>query len=83
MNAANEKILEQVASKFPDAILKAEEFRDELTIVFPKDRIVEVCRFLKEDESLAFNLLADLFGLDMATPEKRFGVVYNLYSLKT
>jgi NADH-quinone oxidoreductase subunit C len=83
MEAANEKILEQIKSKFSDAILTADEFRGELTIVLPKGRIVEICRYVKEDEILSFNLLADLFGIDMATPTNRFGVVYNLYSLKT
>lgn len=80
---ANGKILEQLKSKFSDAILEAAEFRGELTIVFPKGRIVDACRYLKEDETLSFNLLADLFGIDMATPKNRFGVIYNLYSLKT
>jgi NADH-quinone oxidoreductase subunit C len=83
MDAANEKILEQIKSQFPDAVLEATEFRGELTMVFQKQRLVEVCRYLKEDETLSFNLLADLFGFDMATPTNRFGVVYNLYSLKT
>jgi len=83
MEAANEKILEQIKSKFLNAVLEAQEFRGELTIVFPKQRIVEICKFLKEDEFLSFDLLADLFGIDMATPKNRFGVVYNLYSLKT
>jgi NADH-quinone oxidoreductase subunit C len=83
MEAANEKILEQLKSKFSDAILAADEFRGELTMVFPKERIVEICRYVKEDEALSFNLLADLFGIDMATPTNRFGVVYNLYSFKT
>jgi len=58
------------------------EFRDELTVVVPKQRIVEVCRFLKEDPQLQFEFLADVFGIDMYTPTKRFGVVYNLYSMK-
>jgi NADH-quinone oxidoreductase subunit C len=83
MEAANEKILEQIKSKFSNAILHAEEFRGELTIVVPKGRIVEICRYVKEDEALSFNLLADLFGIDMATPADRFGVIYNLYSFKT
>jgi NADH-quinone oxidoreductase subunit C len=79
----NDKVLEKLSAKFHAAVLESNEFRGELTIVVPKERIVEICRFLKEDEGLAFDLLADLCGIDMYTPENRFGVVYNLYSFKT
>jgi NADH-quinone oxidoreductase subunit C len=82
MDVKNEKVFEKLNIKYADAVLEANEFRSELTIVISKDRIVEVCRFLKEDEGLAFDLLADLCGIDMNTSENRFGVVYNLYSLK-
>jgi NADH-quinone oxidoreductase subunit C len=83
MEAMNEKVLERIKAKFGDAGLEPAEFRGELTIVVPGQRIVEICRFLKEDDDLSFNLLADLCGIDMYTPEKRFGVIYNLYSFKT
>jgi NADH-quinone oxidoreductase subunit C len=83
MDVMNEKVLEKLKAKHGDVVLEANEFRGELTIVVPKERIVEVCRFMKDDEELAFDLLADLCGIDMYTPENRFGVIYNLYSLKT
>ncbi len=78
----NEVVLEKLKSRFADGVLEVKEFRDELTVVVPKQRIVEVCRFLKEDPQLQFEFLADVFGIDMYTPTKRFGVVYNLYSMK-
>ena len=80
MEVMNEKILERLKAKFVTAILEANEFRGELTIVIPKERIVEVCKYLKEDNDLHFDLLADLCGIDMNTATKRFGVIYNLYS---
>jgi NADH-quinone oxidoreductase subunit C len=63
--------------------LESNEFRGELTMIVPKERIVEVCTFLHEDEELHFDLLADLCGIDMYSPTKRFGVIYNIYSLIT
>jgi NADH-quinone oxidoreductase subunit C len=78
----NAVVLEKLKARFADDILEVNEFRDELTIVVPKGRIVEICRFLKEDPQLQFDFLADLLGIDMYTPTKRFGVIYNLYSLK-
>ena len=78
----NAVVLEKLKSHFADALLEVNEFRDEMTVVVPKERIVEVCRFLKEDPQLQFNFLADVCGIDMYTPTKRFGVIYNLYSMK-
>lgn len=82
METINQQVLDSLSHKFDHVVLQAEEFRGELTIVLPPDRIVDVCRFLKEDPTLAFDLLADLCGIDMATPHNRFGVIYNVYSLK-
>jgi NADH-quinone oxidoreductase subunit C len=83
MEMMNEKVLERLKTKFGEAVLESNEFRGELTVTVLKDRIVEICRFLKEDGDFSFNLLADLCGIDMYTPNKRFGVIYNLYSFKT
>jgi NADH-quinone oxidoreductase subunit C len=80
MEALNKKVLERLKAKYPDVPFEADEFRGELTVVIPKERIVDVCRFLKDDSELRFNLLADLCGIDMNTPLHRFGVIYNLYS---
>ncbi len=79
----NEKVLEKLSAKFGDDVLESNEFRCELTVVILKERIVEVCKFLKEDSELRFDFLADLCGIDMNTPTKRFGVIYNIYSLHT
>jgi len=76
----NARILGKLSEKFGDSIIESKDFRGELTVVVPPDRIIDVCRFCKDD--CQYDLLADLFGIDMYTPVKRFGVVYNLYSLK-
>ena len=78
----NAVIVEKLKARFGEQNIQPGEFRDELTIVVPKEQIVEICRFLKDDAELKFDLLADLCGIDMNTPENRFGVIYNLYSLE-
>ncbi len=78
MNAA---IVEALTSRFGEQAIEVAEFRGELTVIVPREKIVEVCRFLKDDPAFRFDLLADLSGLDMFTPVKRFAAVYNLYSL--
>ncbi len=79
----NAAVLERLKSHLGEFILDSKYFRDELTIVVGRDRLLDVCRFLKTDPALAYDFLSDLCGVDMFTPEKRFLVVYNLLSLKT
>jgi NADH-quinone oxidoreductase subunit C len=74
-------VVDRLKARFGEKSFETSEFRNELTIIVPKGQIVEVCRFLKEDTELRFDFLADLCGIDMNTPQKRFGVIYNLYSL--
>jgi len=78
----NQTVLERLKSRFGDASLESKEFRGELTVIIPKDRIVEVCSFLKSDPELSYEFLSDLCGIDMYAQEKRFGVIYNVLSLK-
>jgi NADH-quinone oxidoreductase subunit C len=78
----NNLVVEKLKARFGESKIESSEFRDELTVVVPKEIIVDVCRFLKEESDLSYDLLADLCGIDMNTPVKRFGVIYNVYSLK-
>lgn len=78
----NQRVLDTLKAQFGESVLEATEFRGELTIVVPKEHIVDICRFLKHEPELQYDLLIDLCGIDLYTPVKRFGVVYNLFSLK-
>ncbi|MEJ5304630.1 MAG: NADH-quinone oxidoreductase subunit C [Ignavibacteria bacterium] len=77
-----EKIESKLREKFPQAILEVNDFRGDLTFLVDKNSIVEICKFLKEDEELAFDLLVDLCGVDRAKRKDRFEVVYHITSLK-
>ncbi len=51
----------------------------EVTVVVPRESIVEACRFLKETQD--FDLLADLCGVDRGPEDDpRFEVNYHLFS---
>ena len=58
------------------------EFRNQLTITVPKDSIVDVCRQLKQNEEMSFDMLVDTTAIDFLREENRFEVVYFLYSKK-
>ncbi len=78
----NQTVVDRLKTRFGDKILESKEFRGELTVVVPPEHIFEVCSFIKKDPDLAYEFLSDLCGIDMYTPERRFGVVYNVLSLK-
>jgi NADH-quinone oxidoreductase subunit C len=53
----------------------------EVTVVVPREKIVEICRFLKTAPGLEFNFLSDLCGVDRGPEEEpRFEVNYHLFS---
>ena len=73
--------LKKLQDRFGDSIKEVIEFRGELTAVIQKDALLEVCGFLKDDPDLRYDFLSDVCGVDFPEREKRFEVVYNLYSI--
>ncbi|CAE7863448.1 nuoC [Symbiodinium necroappetens] len=77
-------VLARVKQAFPNARLRATEYRGQSTlIVEPKD-LSEVMTFLRDDEDCRFDFLSDVFGVDYLNyPSEtigRFAVIYNLCS---
>lgn len=75
------QIVESLKDEFGEQILDVVEFRGDTTVFVEAGSIVQVCEFLRDDESYAFNLLAALTAVDYWPEEPRFNVVYELYSL--
>jgi len=72
----------KLRERFPEAILSAKSFRNEITVVVTRSEIVRVCRHLKEDPDLRYDFLSDLTAVDRLREHPRFEVVYHLYSLQ-
>jgi NADH-quinone oxidoreductase subunit C len=71
-------------SRFADAKLLVGEFRDMQTVVVPRENLVEVSRFLRDEPTLRFDMLADLNGVDYLNypgATHRFAVNYGLTSV--
>lgn len=77
-----ELIVEKLKNQFSDAIIEITNFRDDLTFVVTKEKIVEFCKYLNEDNELQFVMCKDITAIDWATRKKRFTVVYHIYSFK-
>ena len=72
-------------SAFPNVKFLVGEFRDMVTVVVPRENIVEVCRFLRDDPKLRFDMLAELNGVDYLNypgAKHRFGLNYGLTSVE-
>jgi NADH-quinone oxidoreductase subunit C len=67
-----------VRRKFPEIAIEPFTFRGQNFIFVPKENLLPVAKFLKTESG--FNMLADLTALDFPKEEKRFQVVYQLYS---
>src|SRR5688572_32966780 len=66
---------------FPDAVLEVVFYAREVTARVPRERVVELLSFLRDDPRTAFDLLTDLTAVDWPKREQRFDVVYHLYSI--
>ena len=84
MSTVNHPTFKRIKSQFPNAKLRATQFRDQPTLVVEPSELHAIMTFLKTDEESAFDLLSDVIGIDyLDYPAKtvgRFAVVYNLCS---
>jgi NADH-quinone oxidoreductase subunit C len=81
----NHPALGLLKGRFADVKLLVGEFRDMVTIVVPRERIVDVCMFLRDDATLRYDMLAELNGVDYLNypgARHRFGVNYGLTSIE-
>jgi NADH-quinone oxidoreductase subunit C len=74
--------LEEAFPGFDDAIEKVVVDRDELTLHIVPERIVEVCRAMRDDETLRFELCSSVSAVDyLGADERRLHVAYHLTSM--
>ena len=78
------ELLEIVNTKlkenFTDAIESAEQLYDYPVFTVKNDKVHDILKFLKEDETLNFHFLTDLCGMQTAD-EKQLGVIYHLHNM--
>jgi NADH-quinone oxidoreductase subunit C/D len=67
---------------FSQSILDSYTFQGEMTVVVKKEDVLPICTFLSGDPDLVFDYLTDVCGVDYPGRDKRFEVVYHLYSMK-
>jgi len=76
--------LQPLKAAFADTKFLVGEFRDMITVVVPREKILAVATFLRDDAALRYDMLAELNGVDyLGFPgaEHRFAVSYGLTSV--
>jgi len=74
------KALEHLQRQFPDAVLASGSFRDQHWAEIPADRLVEICEWLRDDPSTAFDCLLDVTAVHWPDDPQPMELVYHLYS---
>jgi NADH-quinone oxidoreductase subunit C len=75
-------LLDELHKRFPGAISEAVIFRNQPAVTLSRESLLAVCEFLRSDEGGEYTLLTDETAVDYPKREKRFEVIYHLYSFK-
>ena len=65
MSAAS--LSDALAARFPQAVVAAHAFRGDATATLRRENLLEIARFLKEDDRFQMNFLMDLTAVDYLT----------------
>lgn len=78
-----EAIYQTLAEQFGEAVLSFDtEQAGDPNISIAASAVADVCTYLAETDTLAFDSLMCLSGVDLGTKEENFEVVYHLYSMQ-
>ena len=73
--------LRRVREEFQKGVLASHSDVGDDTLVVDRSTVVAICRFLKQEPGLHYNLFLDLTVVDLLPQTPRFEVVIHLYSI--
>jgi NADH-quinone oxidoreductase subunit C len=74
--------LDELQRRFPGIISEAVIFRKMPSLTVAKESLLAMCEFLKSDAGGGYTLLTDETAADYPKREKRFEIIYHLYSFQ-
>ena len=78
-----DEIYEILANKFGESVLGFDtELAGDPSIQIAPSAIADVCQYLAETDTLKFDSLMCLSGVDLSTKDEKFFVVYHLHSIQ-
>lgn len=76
-----QQLVENLKEKFPDGgIIAVDDIRP-VCINVPQTALIDVCKYLHQQEGLYFDMLASITGMDNGPEEGTMEVIYNLNSI--
>jgi NADH-quinone oxidoreductase subunit C len=79
--APNDGVIDAATAAIGAALIEAHDDVGEITLVIDRDRIVEVCRTLRDTPGLEYQQLMEIAGVDYPERPERFELNYCLLSL--
>lgn len=81
-DASNHELVKQLKDQFNGTMLEAKQFLGQLSVRIAADGLVDVCKFLRDDQATRFDYLSDLTCVHYPLGEHEpLEMVYNLYSI--
>lgn len=74
------KAVETIRAKFPDAVLETGSFRDQHWVALRPDHLLEVCRFLRDDPEMAYDVCLDVTAAHWPEREPPMETIVHLQS---
>lgn len=74
-------VVEKLRAWDSNAVSQVIEFREQLTLVVPKEQLRRVMEYLRAEPGLEFNFLSDISVVDRLPAEPRFELNYQLLSI--
>ncbi len=75
-------VAEQIKAKFPDAFVRATEFRGDWAVEVKREGVLEVARFLRHDPGMDYDYIVHVSSVDWLGEPVRFEVVWEVYSVR-
>ena len=82
MEITDNLTISKLTEKYNDQITEMTKFRNEITVCIRPDKLIEILQYLRDENALGYNFLADLTAVDKYQESPRFEIVYHLRSLK-
>ena len=76
-----ERTISALQERFPHGVLGKAEFRGDITLQIDSASLVAVCRYLRDEPALGYNVLVDIGAVDYSPQEPRFALFYIMYAL--
>lgn len=78
--ADGQDAIELIRREFADAVVRSGSFRDQHWVELRADRLVEVCRRLRDDEQTSFDYLVDVTAVHWPDDPQPIELIYHLHS---